>query len=115
MKTSNEAFWWSLFSAGGVLAALFLPAFILVTGFILPFVGADSADRFKDVRGLIAWWPVRALVIVVLSLSFFHCAHRIRHIVMDVGVRSLSTPLAVVCYAGAIAGVIATIFLVARL
>ena len=32
MKRSSEAFWWALFSAGGVMAALFVPAFVIVTG-----------------------------------------------------------------------------------
>ena len=36
MKRSSEAFWWALFSAGGVMAALFVPAFVIVTGFLLP-------------------------------------------------------------------------------
>ena len=36
MTYSREAFWWSLFSAGGVLAALFLPAIILVEGVLDP-------------------------------------------------------------------------------
>ncbi|MES4792526.1 MAG: fumarate reductase subunit D, partial [Chloroflexota bacterium] len=29
---SNEAFWWSLFSAGGVISAFLLPITILITG-----------------------------------------------------------------------------------
>ncbi|MYG81195.1 MAG: hypothetical protein F4187_05235, partial [Gemmatimonadetes bacterium] len=35
-RPSGEAFWWALFSAGGVMAALFVPAFVIVTGFLLP-------------------------------------------------------------------------------
>ena len=41
-KKSNEAFWWSLFSAGGVLSAMFLPAFVVISGLILP--NQSSAD-----------------------------------------------------------------------
>ena len=32
MAKSNEPFWWALFGAGGMVAALFLPATVLVTG-----------------------------------------------------------------------------------
>ena len=35
-KKSNEAFWWSLFSAGGVASAMFMPACLVVVGVILP-------------------------------------------------------------------------------
>ena len=61
MKRSNEAFLWSLFSAGGVMAALFVPALVLVTGLVLPFLGPSNprdafgkhlVDNFFDPFGL---------------------------------------------------------------
>ena len=42
MTKTNEAFWWSLFSAGGVMSALCLPALIVATGLILPFTASES-------------------------------------------------------------------------
>jgi fumarate reductase subunit D len=112
MTHSREAFWWSLFSAGGVLSALFLPILILLTGFILPFSGAASGERYQRVVAYAGWWPVQVLLIAVISLSFFHCAHRIRHVMMDVGLHAASGALGVVCYSAALAGSIAAGFVV---
>ncbi len=110
MKRSNEAFWWSLFSAGGVMAALFVPASIVVTGLVLPVRGGE--DSYETVHGLVSWWPVRIVLFGVVFLTMFHCAHRIRHILMDFGLRAASTPLAVICYGGALTGTVIAAYLV---
>jgi len=108
MSKSNEAFWWSLFSAGGVLAALCLPAIMLATGFLLPTQEpAYAVDRYAQMHGVAALWPVRIALFVVIFLSFFHCAHRIRHTLMDIGLRRLEPVLKLLCYGGALAGTIA--------
>ncbi len=105
MKRSSEAFWWSLFSAGGVMSALFLPVLVLVTGLILP---AQAVERgriaYDDVLRIVSWWPVRLVLAGVICLSFFHAAHRIRHILIDLGVRGAPRFLSVVCYGGAVVG-----------
>ena len=108
MRRSNEAFWWSLFSAGGVMAALFIPALILATGFLLPTRDADAAaERFAQVATVVSWWPVRLVLFIVLFLSFFHCAHRVRHTLMDLGLRRLEPLLMFVSYTAALAGTVA--------
>ncbi len=105
MSKSNEAFWWSLFSAGGVLAALFIPGIILVSGFLLPTADpVQAAERYANIHGIISWWPVRAVLFLVIFLSFFHCAHRVRHTLMDVGLRRVEGPLMAVCYISAFVG-----------
>ncbi len=116
MTYSREAFWWSLFSAGGVLAALFLPAIILVTGLFLPFFSGQDVDavygRLHDTLSL--WW-VRCVVFVVVFLSLFHCFHRIRHILMDLGLRHASTTLSLCCYGSAGVGTVLIAVLMIRL
>jgi len=105
MKHSNEALWWSLFSAGGVLSATFMPAIILLTGFILPFAGeADGSISLGGVHGVVSNWFVRTLLFVIFSFSFFHCMHRIRHMLLDLGLRGAPRLLSIVCYGGAITG-----------
>lgn len=107
MKRSSEAFWWALFSAGGVMAALFVPAFVLVTGFLLPSGDAAvAAERAAGFAGVVGWWPVRIVLLGVIALSLFHCAHRIRHTLMDLGLRRLSGLLKLPCYGGALAGTV---------
>ena len=107
MKRSSEAFWWALFSAGGVMAALFVPAFVLVTGFLLPAgdaaVAAERSARFAQAVG---WWPVKLALLGVIALSFIHFGHRIRHTLMDLGLRRFSGLLKLPCYGGALAATV---------
>ena len=35
--------WWALFSAGGVIAAIFIPVLILIIGLIIPFDLVDES------------------------------------------------------------------------
>ncbi len=107
MTHSREAFWWSLFSAGGVLAALFLPAIILVTGLFLPFFSGQDVDTvYGRLHATLSMWWVRGLIFVVVTLSLFHCFHRIRHILMDLGLRHASTTLSLCCYGSAGVGTV---------
>ena len=89
------------------MAALFVPALVVATGFLLPSgdpaVAAERAAGFADIVG---WWPVRIVLLGVIAPSLFHCAHRIRHTLMDLGLRRLSGPLKVPCYGGALAGTV---------
>ena len=104
-RPSGEAFWWAIFSAGGVMAALFVPAFVLATGFLLPSgeegAAAEGARRLAALAG---WWPVKTGLLGVIALSLFHCAHRIRHTLMDLGMRRSAGLLKLPCYGGALAG-----------
>ena len=43
MVKSNEPVWWSLFSAGGVVAALFIPITLILTGLAVP-LGWTTTD-----------------------------------------------------------------------
>ena len=113
---TNEAFWWSLFSAGGVMAALFLPVMIFVTGFVLPFMmGEDVEAQRVQMLSLVTFWPVRIALFGVIFLSFFHCAHRIRHVLMDFGMRWAGVALMICCYSGALAGTLAAGLILVRL
>ncbi len=104
-KKSNEAFWWSLFSAGGVASAMFMPALVVVVGVVLPNQYLDNPRvSYEHLFGLITWWPVRLLLLGVIGFSFFHAGHRIRHVMVDLGWRSQTAPLSLVCYGGALAG-----------
>ncbi len=86
------------------MAALFMPVIILVTGIILPHGESDSESKFAAMQQALSSWPARIVVLGVVFLSFIHCAHRIRHTLMDFGFRPMGTLLAVLCYGGAFAG-----------
>lgn len=102
MRPSNEPFFWAIFSAGGMIVAFLLPVLIVITGFIVPAEGIE----FEQLDNLFGFWLVRLVVFGVAFLGFFHAAHRIRHLLKDLGLRSVATPVAVLCYLGALAGTI---------
>jgi fumarate reductase subunit D len=103
MTRSNEPAVWSLFSAGGVVAAFFFPALMIVTG-LLAFAGVISPE------GLYALGRhplTRALVFVLVALPLFHWAHRFRYAAADLGLGLSDRLLAIVCYGTAVLGTVA--------
>jgi fumarate reductase subunit D len=99
MRRSNEPFFWSLFSAGGLATALLTPVLILVTGFLVP-AHRVGYSRLNDIFTN----PLARLVLFGLALvTFFHWAHRFRHILIDIGLAAFGLPIAVVCYLTALA------------
>jgi len=104
-RPTNEAFWWGLFSAGGVMAALFIPVFMIVTGFVLPYRFNPDEGRIMQYEAVANWldfWPVKLVLLGVIFLMAIHCAHRMRHIVMDIMGRPWDMPLRFVCYGSAL-------------
>lgn len=115
-KKSNEAFWWSLFSAGGVASAMFIPAFLIVVGVVLPNQYLDDPRAsYMHLFDLVTWWPVRLLLLGVIGSSFFHAGHRIRHVMIDLGWRHHTAPLSLLCYGGALAGAATTAWIILTL
>ena len=110
MPKSGEAFWWSLFSAGGMVAALLVPIHVLLSGIAAP-LGWISAETFGNQMQVLVSHPLTKIYLFVLfSLTFFHCVHRIRHVLYDTGLREYQTPIAVICYGAAVIGTVVTIF-----
>ncbi len=109
MAKSNEPLFWSLFSAGGVVAAFFIPITLVVTGIAVP-AGWISAEGLRELVG----HPLsRLYLLVLISLPMFHWAHRFRYAAVDLGLRGQGGILAVVCYGTAIVvTVMAVTFLV---
>ena len=105
MAKSNEPIWWSLFSAGGVVAAFLIPIHIILLGLAGPLGwlpgGALSYDKMV---ALISHPIVRLYCFVLISLPLFHWAHRFRFTLVDLGIHGIDMLLAVVCYGAAILG-----------
>ena len=102
MAKSNEPIVWSLFSAGGVLTALAAPVLILLLGFAIPLGWINPS--FEHLSGLVAHPLTQLVVVALVSLGLFHWAHRFRFTLIDLGLHSLETVIAVACYGGAIVG-----------
>ena len=110
MAKSNEPIVWSLFSAGGVLTALAAPVLIVLLGFAIPL--GWITPSFDHVNALVGHPLTRLFVVALVSLGLFHWAHRFRFTLIDLGLHSLETVIAVACYGGAIVGTGVAIYVV---
>src|SRR5262245_4499488 len=97
---------WLMFSAGGVMAALFLPILLLLFGLLIPLHGAAPSAEYP--RAVIAH-PIRKVVLfVVCVLALVHAAHRFRFTLYDgLQIKHLNELIALLCYGGALAGSVA--------
>ncbi len=100
MPRSNEPLVWAPFSAGMMVDALFLPALVVTTGVLVP-LGWASEDTLAAIFSHVL---ARAAVFVLVALSLFHAAHRLRFALVDLGLKPLKGFLGIVFYGGALAG-----------
>jgi len=107
MKRSHAPIFWSLFGAGGVLAALFGPILILITGILAPLDAGMPSGALSYARMLAfaRHGLGKAIILALISLFLFHAAHRIYHTVHDFGVHGC-TATKVAIYGAAIAGTV---------
>ena len=118
MTKTFDPLWWSLFSAGGVVAALFLPIMILLSGIAMPleWLGAGGdAFSYHRMIGLVSHPFARIFLFGVISLPLFHTAHRMHAALSDPWLKHMETLLSVVLYGGAIASAVVTAMLIFRL
>ncbi len=109
MAKSNEPFWWALFGAGGMVAAVLMPITIVLTG-IAVAAGWLTEDRLWE---LLRHPLTRIYLFVLISFPLFHWAHRFRFTLVDLGLKSARGLIAVLCYGSAIVGtVLAVVFLI---
>ena len=100
----THLFWWFMFAQGGVLAAVLIPIHILVQGILGPLGIVPVVDRHYDTWISILGNPiVKLYLLVLISLPFFHFAHRLRYLLVDLGVPAAKTVVAqVIFYGGAV-------------
>jgi len=105
-------FFWFLFSQGGVLAALLLPAHVLVQGILGPLGFVPVVDRHHDTWINVLGNPlVKLYLLVFFAFAFFHYAHRIRYFLVDLGVHAAkSVPAQVIFYGGAVVVTLITLW-----
>lgn len=83
MTRSNKPILWLPFAAGGLLAALIIPALILLTGLLMP-LGLVRLPYEKVLA--FAHNPIGKLILFgTVALSAWHAAHRLRMTAHDLG------------------------------
>ncbi len=109
----SHLFWWFLFSQGGVLAALLIPVHVVVQGILGPLGIVKVVDRHYDTWYSVLGNPiVKLYILVLITFSFFHFAHRLRYLLVDLGVPAAkSLPAQVIFYGGAVLVTLATIYI----
>jgi fumarate reductase subunit D len=109
----GHLFWWFMFANGGGLAALVLPVHILVQGILGPLNIVPVVDRHYDTWISILGNPiVKLYLLALIALSFLHFAHRLRYLLVDLGVPAAKSVSAqVIFYGGAVAVTLLTVWL----
>ena len=107
MARSNEPAFWSLFSAGGMVAAFLIPAAIVITALLVP-AGKIDAENLRLTLG----HPIaRLLLLAMVSLPLFHWAHRFRFALVDLGLKKAKLPIAILFYGTALGSTICAAYL----
>ena len=106
-------FWWLMFGAGGGIAAVLLPVHVLIQGILGPLGIVSVVDRHYDTWANIVGNPlVKLYLLVLIAFPFFHFAHRLRFLLVDLGVPAArGVPAQAVFYGGAVVVTLVTIYI----
>ena len=106
-----EPFLWTLFSAGGVVAAFVIPVHLFLWGIAFP-LGWLHAPDYLSALALLKHPISRVYLFAVCSLPLFHWAHRFRYTLYDgLQVKHLNELINTFCYGGAIVGTFVAAYL----
>jgi len=98
----THLFWWFMFAQGGVIAAILVPVHILLQGVLGPLGVVDTADRhYASWNTLLGNPLVKLYLLVLIAFPFFHFAHRLRYLLVDLGVPAARGTVAQVVFYGA--------------
>ena len=81
-KVSREPLFWAMFTSGGMLGALCLPALVGLLCFALP-LGWIEAPTHAELSSKIGHPLVKLALFAMIMLSLFHWAHRFRYTLYD--------------------------------
>ncbi len=100
----DHLFFWFMFAQGGVLTALLIPVHVLVQGILGPLDLVPVVDRHYDTWVNVLGNPlVKLYILVLVFFAFLHFAHRLRYLLVDLGVKQAkSLPAQAVFYGGAL-------------
>jgi fumarate reductase subunit D len=113
MSIAKKAVVWGLFAAGGTLSAFLFPA--LIGLFLLVAIGAVPPGlEFDRIYAFASHWVGKSVLFLVISLSLWHAAHRLRVVFHDFGVRK-DKAVANAVYLVAAVGTVLTAFYLYRI
>jgi fumarate reductase subunit D len=107
-----EPVFWSLFSAGGIVAAFLFPVHIAILGIAFA-VGwlHDDALSYERVIDLVRNPLTKLYLGVLVALPLYHWAHRFRFTIHhELGIHGGKRLVATACYGAALAGTVLTVW-----
>ena len=107
-KRRVEPLVWLMFSAGGVLAAVFLPILILLFGLAFPLGWLDPPD-YQHLNAVLTHPLTFVVLLGLFALMLVHSAHRFRYTLYDGLQIKKKRTVAFLCYGAAILGSVATL------
>ena len=112
MAKSNKPIFWSLFAAGGTLAAFLAPVLVLL--FLLAALGhTPGILSYANLHAFAAHWLGKLALLGVITLFLWHAAHRLRVTLHDFGLRQ-DARVALVVYGVASVGTLLTVVYLIR-
>jgi fumarate reductase subunit D len=113
MAKSNKPIFWSLFAAGGTLAAFLAPVLVLL--FLMLALGhVPQVLTYAGLKAFAGSGLGKVALLGVITLFLWHAAHRLRVTLHDFGLRQ-DTVVAFVVYLTAAAGTILTALYLLRI
>jgi succinate dehydrogenase subunit D len=113
MSIARKSVVWGLFAAGGTVSAFLFPAVIVL--FLLVALGRVPAGlEFDSIHAFADLLLGKIVLFLVIFLSLWHAAHRLRVVFHDFGVRS-DKAVANAVYLVAAIGTVMTAFYLYRI
>jgi fumarate reductase subunit D len=101
MARSNKPLVWGPFAAGGTLTAFLTPVLVVLT-LLAAFGYPPDMFAYERMHALTGHWLIKLGFVVVIGLSLWSAAHRLRITLYDLGLRA-DTLVATVLYAATLA------------
>ena len=113
MARSNKPLVWSLFAAGGTVAAFVIPALALVT-LMAAYGDVPVSLNYQTMQGFAAGWFGKIVLFAVIALCLWHAAHRMRTALHGLGLRA-DRVVASIGYSVAAAGTLAAVYFLVQI
>ena len=107
MARSNKPLVWSMFAAGGTVAAFVLPALVLIT-LMVGYGHAPSSLNYEQMYEFASGWLGKIILFAIIVPCLWHAAHRMRDALHGLGLRA-DTAVAFIGYSVAAVGTLLTI------